>query len=1222
MLFPYFSGTLGYCIYFLSSHYDDNIRIRIFSIFYLIFFVPYAVFVCFLMYIEGNSLVKPNPLFAEWFSGIIYTYPLSMGFTSLVCFCCVRLGIPIIIDIALSVSALIHIIEGVYIIYDIPYMNYVINELIATQMFSVAICSLVSIIATRDPTIFGPWPISITPIIVCVIFVIVHLISVSRRKPNERLVQQIDSSQNITVETLATTLSSLTTEMQFRIVIKSGLLSGSSSVTNITFVRFCLEKFPNSQWMLAYVVFLYSTVWGSDANTYKFLLHILSLEIFRGAPEILLFQNIYCVMQTAQDVSPIISRYLNQYRRFTLLLSRTHKEFWLTSTISLKDFSYTMNHFYKILQDQKGRLLDMYAMFPFSPAVAFERSIFLADFNHDYIESSKYYEHGNQLSRNGVNYVSNLLYNQFSSFFPAALAQHKLFKKRNDKGDYTFLSLRDFHDHARRMTTTMNTSDKYFNATSTFTIPRNQVIPKSYFFKAMIIIYCVTFSVMLLGYLAFLIGHHQLEIFLPNDTYMYFKIKNLLDQAVLFRKNIAVTQFDIMLISAVLSRKYENFTSLIDPNHTISPDDLYWFTLTHLNMAVEETNRFKYLIDTFQPVLDTDIRCFNCTKPECAFLPLYMDFHEYCILFYQSRSINITHFEESKGSFYMLINALSDVTQKIYYAYADYEKLYTENTFQRNWAICLILPFSEIILCLVGSLTLYVIFQNVKNSMFSIIRTVQPPELKFIASQFDKVLSFEEHQTPESGTYKPRSPLIFFIISTVFLFLFPFIVLIIIIFKENTMEIPESLPPLPKVYNSNLFVYYSYAVLEYQINMIKESNDTDKSFLNYTSIEEIYGTDIFCIHHMFNITYSNDTSMTNEFYETFSVNEFLFYSYFTAVVSFIFLILFIITMTRNIDILYSTRILLYFIPMQAAQSNPVFSTLRDGGTVSLDEVKQFSDDLKTVPINIDFFCALFLDTRNKITKSVGDVRKFLHIEPRSLTDLNIFLNNNATCKEGTSFDNFFQTKPLTPIYLSIENGAEIAMNFTTATELFVRDASHNQLANKKKRTMQKISSFLNDIQKLRNMNTEKVVIIYFSAVNKQLATEILKIKEAFPIIIPFDQRNEALAFFISISEHPDANNLAISFLQSLREILTQIKCTVDAGGPLVFLDQAKSNYGKSRCICECYDRARLITLVSRIGENYLTKDYLAITDIDISVIQLIDLHVADDCIVEATPIIF
>ena len=65
------------------------------------------------------------------------------------------------------------------------------------------------------------------------------------------------------------------------------------------------------------------------------------------------------------------------------------------------------------------------------------------------------------------------------------------------------------------------------------------------------------------------------------------------------------------------------------------------------------------------------------------------------------------------------------------------------------------------------------------------------------------------------------------------------------------------------------------------------------------------------------------------------------------------------------------RLLLKFIPSSAAQSNPIFIKLLRGQSITSKDVKEFTENIKTTPDDLTFFCVLYYDYTGKITSSIG-----------------------------------------------------------------------------------------------------------------------------------------------------------------------------------------------------------------------------------------------------------
>jgi hypothetical protein len=186
---------------------------------------------------------------------------------------------------------------------------------------------------------------------------------VSRRSLRRLLFQIEMDERQITSESLELALSSVVSENRFRLIIREGLLCGSNVVTSPTFVHYCLGRFPNSEWFVRYVTFLFATFWESNSDVYEVFLHMLSIKSFTMTTQLLLFQYVFCFMQASEN-SPIIERHLNKYRLKMSEFFSIHREFWSTqSESSAKDLYADL---VRELCETRSLLRSLSILFPFS----------------------------------------------------------------------------------------------------------------------------------------------------------------------------------------------------------------------------------------------------------------------------------------------------------------------------------------------------------------------------------------------------------------------------------------------------------------------------------------------------------------------------------------------------------------------------------------------------------------------------------------------------------------------------------------------------------------------------------------------------------------------------------------------------------------------------------------------------------------------------------------
>lgn len=1202
LLLPWITGTLGYSIYILSVNSDQYPIPISFPIVMIIIYPFYLLMLMLLNFADANSMISPNSFSTTWFSLFPFFCPLAIALVSLVGFQCINLPHYALI-IVVAITAVICILISLQILFCRPMIFFLANEIQTTRFFSMATFLILSIFVVQYDLIFSGIICTLIPIWIAIVFVGIHLLYEHVRTSSQQLLSQIDSDiDQLTVQSLHTLLQPLNNQMALITFVKEGLLAGNNAVVSDIFVRFCLEKYPTSEWFLSYVTFLYTIIWSSQPDVYRFLLHLLSLDLFSFTTQYTLFQYVYFYMQTSQVESAMIVRSLNKYRQTVLKFVNAHRRFWLAATDrnskAFQDSSLLMFRLFLSIKRQASLLKLMY---PFCPAVCCELSLFEADFNHNISVADQQYKIASALLTPDDEYLTSKLFSGFSLFFPGA---RKIKQGRSDEtesNEYKFLSVQEHYQDAHRQGVSLNVNDIYLSSlTHTFTMSRNQpqINPKvdriRLFFAYFILIFII------LVYLGLLIAHHifGLRMFDQYDDVEY--LNEILNATSAFRRNINIVQYDIILLTNLANKTFQTF---------ITDYEFFRYALEHLALVESEILSYKYLLDNFDPFRTNPSKIDTCQDVNCSFSFLFGILHEKCIFFLHSTDSNETVKEDARDDLEQVLSSLDQFLVNFY------QLIYGEYRYEVDDLVHYLKTTMISLLCIEGIMAIFItliitiLLRQMKRNISNVIQTTQPPIIQYIACQFDKLLSFDQFQLFEAHRYIYEGITIPLIFMFLILAVFPIAILFLIPARNNFEWVQNPLPPMMPATDSAQFLYFSLAKLEYSL-LTANTN-------SYQDYEGIVKNDHSCYHD----TLKTNTDLTPVYIrisDKFNQQRMEIIHGFCLVISFIIFMLFLYYSYIELQIVQIGRLLLKFIPSSAAQSNPVFAKLLRGQSISSKDVSEFTESIKTSPDDLEFFCVIYYDYMGRIMHCVGDVNKYLTIDPpASIQELAQFVASKVpdeipSNEVMTFFENKTENEALN---VSFSPGHEISLIFSKNPEaLVIKDDSNHYEENSRIRMTKKLNKALDSTHPSDLKQIQKVVI----ATIKPNDEEMLKlIKDVIQRINEFriiDSRNQIICFIVNAeADEKKSCEDALNFVENtLREFAPKLKITMSIGGPLSFFDSIKNQTTKSRFVGRCYDTVRVLLNYCHFGQALIAKDVYDKAGRDVSSMTFTDMQIASD----------
>ncbi|OHS99318.1 hypothetical protein TRFO_34255 [Tritrichomonas foetus] len=1252
-LLPWISGTFGYAIYCVSNYdvagvFNELPFHMALPIAFIIVFIFYLYTITLLNFADANSMVNPNPISAQWFTFFPYWYTLEIAFISVVGYQCINFSksisyVFIVIGVIISIATVVHSI------LTMPMVLFVANEIMAVKMVSIASFLLLSLFSIEFEFEYSNVILTLVPVYITFVFMFVHFLFERKRSSIQQLLSQVDTDvEQLSMESLQTTLSPLTSQVSLITLVKEGLLSGNKAVVSDVFVQYCLELFPRSEWFLGYVGFLYGIVWNTHPNVYRFLLHLLSLDAFSSAAEYVLFQYIYCYMQVSQSQSPMILRKLSQFRQTAVNFVSAHRKFWMAAIdnneMAFNESSVQMFRIFLQMRHQK-KVLKL--MFPFCPAVRSEICIFQADFMHNIVKADSEYCIAASLLNPESEFINTALFDGYSMFFPSARKMNVKVEDPED-AEYQFLSFQEHYDDSHRQGLSLNINDTYLTSlTHTFTMDKNQpqISPKvgsiGLFF-----LYLLTISSVII-YIAALIAHHYINPKL-YDSFSEFRELNLvLNATTYFRANVNSIQFDIILLTNIANKTFPGFD--VDYN-------FFYFILEHLSVVESDILEYKYLLDNLEPLKSNPSLIQICDGVNCTFSYLFGVLHEKCLFFLHSSTANETVNEDPSAGLDEIVNDLTKIIENIYTLIFKEYTSNIENLINSMTKYMSILIGIELFMAVFVSIASTYLQRRMRKNVTDVIRTAQPPIIQYIATQFDKLLSFDQYQQPELSRYSMYGSYIPLIIMFVLLSIYPAYILFTIKRTRNFEYSWKDMPPLLSCDDNAQFLYFVLTKLEYSLLV-----DSDTPL---TKFYEIVNREHSCFNQMFQQEY-DETSVYIEITSNYNrVKNSIFHGCF-LIASFISFIFYIWCAYLEIEMLKFGKLLLKFIPNVAAQSNPIFSRLLRGERITTDDVNEFIDNIKTSEEDLSFFCILFYDFSENITNTLGNVEKYLLIKPKNIHELVEFILEKCPSYNKNDIVTFFENKTENEsMNFSFKPGHEISLIFSKFPDaIVVKDDSHHYDANARIRMTKRLNQALDckiptDIKSLQqvvliminpNVKNEIINIDDFNENNKMVPQKKQKKsknsnkntesktnnlnnqeendnKEIFKVLkniiisdndfMIIDTRNYIISFSINATDPTLACKKSLEFVESIHDFLPKINVAISIGGPLYFFDSMKNQTTKSRCVGPCYDTVKMMLASSETGKPLITKQIYETAGEEIEKIHFEQLKIASDISVD------
>lgn len=1154
VLFPLTSSAFSYDFMYLIFLPTNGAGL-VPTILHLILFCIYFIILTFLYFAQSNSVIQSNIGAAQWFSMSPFHYPLLILFINFTGFELAILS-PLARYLFLIATLILLISSAVYTFLHMPYIMFLTNEIYIAKLTVVSLMFILDVLILENILFHFRFVFFCSlPVIFFIFYFIYHFASNHRRISLLQIFTKLNDSD--TFESLD---ASVKYASKMRSMVRICITSGNKIILSPNFINYCLERFPNDEWLISYVSFLYITIWNTTGDVYKFILHLLSLDTFNLSTEYTIYQFIYFFMQTSENISPVIVRNLDKYRKYVLKYVVAHRQFWMAAVERDNDaFNAANNQMGALMQKIELKIKQMEMLYPFCPAIQCERSLFEADLHHNYQKSDLYYQKAESLLDSSNSFINSVFFRQFSIFFPGLRMPSSLKKiinkhQQQHSSEYKYLSFFDQNDNALRSTVSLSINDPYLTSlTHTFQQPKGipTIDPKfDTLTRRSFLFILFLFGLLSVGIFFFQVFFNRI---LNSVVRQYREMNQFLYDTAQFRVDMNIANFDMLLSMIAMNETIFNF-SLVKLNGA-------HIGLLHYKSLYDNSAYKHHLID-----IETKLGPGNCFQILFARL-------DSLILTFLSSSYNDNSGNRTQVNY--VCSDLNNLTLKLYD-----EFLNTFQTSQRNnmklvkkitISLLVLETIPPIIFAIIG---IYLLKKN-QNDIFDIVKTGQPPILNFIAHQFDKIISYEKSQFPEIRKYKrPTVRVQGFFIMLIYLVI-DLLILIFCVLNKTTVFEKAQIPPLIHVDDTSLHVYQMMALAEIQ----REG---------------------YSIHQMFHHSIP-DKSLVMTFYNYSPTMVAI------SKISFIFVAILLIWFIVNSFIIAKhwkiAKYCLKFIPSHFWHSNPIFHQLLREGKVKNSTVKRFMMQLKTEPSDFDFFVILQYDETGDITKITGNVTKFIQTVPTDLNELKFYFLSIFD-SEKNEINEFFDLKMAnSSLALSFPEGQDITITFSADPDcLIIKDNQMNSETNLKQKISRNIDDCLQNRRLFANTTIEKCILLLFK-INDPKIMKVISLKsDHFESLKIIDSRYDEIIMISPVFEN--INPEFLDFLNTLRDELPEIKGLVIVGGPLMFFDAVKNALTKPRFVGEIYENAKIVLSQIKLGEVLIDKELSSLCNIEKDVVNM------------------
>ena len=1163
---PLQSATLTYVFYYFNYGKEQDTVTLILCIVILIFFIPYFCIFVFVCAASAVSIINPSVLYTMWFSTVGYIYPIYFYLTSCFSYALPRVAETVqislcIVNIILSAALL------VYYFIEMPMIFFIMNDVSMAKCLTILMNNIITILYIKQ--YFNPhiWPFSANSIMFLVIVLLCHIACTIRRYRILTPVYELDQIEVPSYNYLNELFDKIKYEHTFHLIIQVGLQSGLHAITSQPFVGYLIGRFPKSNWLVLYVNFLTSVVWGMDDNSYKYFLHMLSINKLPFLVQLQLFETVYCYMQVAKLQSPIVKTDLNKFQEIAVQFATSIKTFWGSVADDKNKLYESVQLIHNLIEDGEKQIKIMNLKYPFCPEVALQTSIFLADFKKDFKAASKYYKKADMINNNETLYVSSYLSAFYRPFF-AGFHDFVFNNIQTVQDEYTFLSICQHTDEfALRQPNAQIRNAFLSHNGNTYSAQKQHVFNETAFFNAgkkSFFYFLALTTVLLIAIVVIEIvdwnGNRSIIVEEMN-------IRNVAKQGRYFIDQFEALFYDMVIFSQA---QLGAFYDIRSENHF----EFLNFTFLHIdNMTGTITGWEHYLQSALSYVQINDIPIDRETYPfaHCTadFVPnntsecTYFDYlNMFMVIVKRSKRDLLNPIDYSRDELYNIRTIIINTTDQYLLLLTKFVNDSLSIIFNSKLYIKIARIVIYIIIVVILCILLNYLTEHLKGDMFTIFCTLQPSIKKTVERQYDKFIQAKDQTI---GMPEPK----IYVNSTIFLilaFVFASIPCLILIFTT----VGTTTRTLPSYYDESVIIptlsvdgYYHHAYMEF--NLLGYNNTFSTSQLRSIHIDSV------CMHSYFNTTQEKTFYLPIVSILTSTGLDILYYVCLILVI--LSFVLFVYTLLQTIHKFESTRYLLFSIPAQAGRSNPVFKSILTNSLMSKSDIKSFISEVTKPTPQFSFFSIVTFDDNGKVTETTKNVKKLLTIQPNTMDEI-IDVLSKSTIKQ-TEIQIFFEQKAYDAwLYGSFPlEGIEFCMKFIDEHRLFLKDERENSESNQKARRGKAFRLITQTYQREQITTVNDAAIILFRGLKPEEYVQLYQLSLSYDHVFFVDSRFLYLLFVIDVQPSEDriiTLSQTFEFVKNALPIVSAGQIAINTGSRLFINPPAKKGITKPRSNGQLY----------------------------------------------------
>lgn len=1134
MILPFISLFFGFCPFGFLNYVDFNIFFDIIMFLILILFPIYLIIVSTIFCFDTNSIFRPNLLFAEWFYGSSLFFPILSSIETIFNSIIPHIS-SVLMYVLSSISIAFHLIYLIHILYKMPFIATFVNQFAAVNsLFLICMNIIILVLYSIAPNFqnfnLNLSVVTVIPIAYTLIFFFVYFICERRRRTMHTFIQQFDANVGeFSVDAIRMTLISYHSEHSIQWIIRDCFISGNKNILSPSFLQYCLELYPKSQWLLSVVSFLHIILWSDNPNLYPILLHLLSVnDRVSILPSYLIYQCVYCLMQSSKDgMSPIIQRDIEHFRSMMALYCHHHEKFWSSAAnYDYDTFKSTISEVVVCNKAMKDEMHELITKYPFCPSVHIEASLFYSDVLHDYKNSAKSFSRYSELVNDNRS-IAKQLFRDFFNIFPISKPFSDSLSTEDTKKenkDIVFISFDDTKEDAQRCILP-SFKDPFYSLSQGFSFPKYKKQFEIDFNRIRLVPYKVVYSLSIIFYVVSLVIYFLCLRKIDDKIGIYKRRVNFLEESVAFMQTVISCYIDSLVLYDYQQKTYNQ-----PENETFIN-----YLIMHLQNTYNSLFDFKNLLNSEQMI---DSTLPNCRSINCTFSFIFGYMHN--IVTYYSRNNNSIYSvpEYQPETLASSVDLMLDLVNNLYSRKAKEHCNCISDLLDYIGTDIIVLLILEFFSLIVFVVLLQVIEKKLHISLFAVINTVPNAILKHVAHIFQKVFNMIEYV--EKTNLKFLSSIlmpVFYAFSIFLIMIYPLLVGIASFFNMNREYEFHKIPDI-NISSVSHSITFSMTYRQYFFLSLFENTDGDYTGHNIKEWQSEIIKIPFDLPNIGPFTFiSSPVLMTIR--------------YVLVIVSILFILIYII---NGIDVLrlYKTmHHLLRYIPERAWNANPFLSIITTDYFIPIQKVEQFRKDIIQSDLSRDFgFCTIKVQSpNNDLVEINGNISDYFDFYPNNLNDILQCLINQMPEAENQIME-FFTDRSNQTRSVTFNGRTEASISFSKSDKslMFISDNSSHIKVNSLIRKMQ---SFYTQAplksELIQHPFISVIEGISFNILIKDINDHQKEVHFEFDVV---DKRNRII--IIDKKNNIEHQKHFISVLQSLPS-RSQWKCCISNEGNLYIL---------------------------------------------------------------------